>query len=197
MWYSAHMSTETFDETPQPIPGIRDRSTPHSPNRRPRAKASEMANYNANLAKASYLNILRMTGDHDVACQRVNRSPDTVYRWQLRDPAFRESVRILDDNFREMRAGKIIALEDKAIVVLSDALENKDEPALQVRTAEKVLKSGGLLVEQTAPREENGAEGYVYVREVIIEKAATVKVDEEVIDAPALEVGHDDSNPDA
>jgi hypothetical protein len=156
-----------------------------------------MANYNANLAKASYLNILRMTGDHDVACQRVNRSPDTVYRWQLRDPAFRESVRILDDNFREMRAGKIIALEDKAIVVLSDALENKDEPALQVRTAEKVLKSGGLLVEQTAPREENGAEGYVYVREVIIEKAATVKVDEEVIDAPALEVGHDDSNPDA
>ena len=130
----------------------RDSSNTRSPNRKPRTRRQRYDRRRAielHHLKKSWLKLYRATGHVGLACELIDRLPNTVERWLTEDLAFREErdkIRamwdeLLNDEFRALGRQALEALED-----LLDSPLTSDK--VRFKAIQWILKSQGIGVEQ-------------------------------------------------
>ena len=138
------------DPEPYPLmnlPEYRDARTPHSPHRMPRTRIPARTEMKKT-AQVLFLRIIRETGDRAKALDMVGRSPAALRAWFQERPIFKAAVERIEQDWHDMRAGKIQGLSDKAIETIDFLITQRSNLKTAGDMAVLQLKSAGLLQEK-------------------------------------------------
>lgn len=140
----------TAEQTMPLVP--RPAANERSPNRKLRTRRQrydQLRAYELHHLKKLWLKLYRATGNQ-IACERIERLPNTVERWLTDDRAFREERDKIRDTWDGLLNGRFAALGEEAVEVVKEILENPlTDDALKIKVAQWVLKSQGIGVEKS------------------------------------------------
>ncbi|KKK86371.1 hypothetical protein LCGC14_2763910 [marine sediment metagenome] len=190
-------------ETEENLPVSEIATTAHSPHRQPRER--RLARVRARLetkkaAQVVFLNALRQTGDREKSLELIGRSPAALRAWFQERPIFKAAVERIEQDWHDMRAGKIQGLSDKSIETIDFLITQRSNLKTAGDMAVLQLKSDGLLQEKrpeesTADRQQRPLfilmlpPGTGKLSEVDLERLVEGKVQKE---SEALDAGADE-----
>ena len=88
---------------------------------------------------------LALVGMNDVEiAKRIKVSRQTVNKWRNHDADFIYLLTLRRQTIREQYQDAISQLVDKSLRVLTKALDNEDDPRMQVETAKFIMRISGL-----------------------------------------------------
>ena len=110
--------------------------------------------------KDLWLRLYRVSGNTQVASDRVGKRWITVLGWLNEDEQMRATRDSIRDTWDGLLKGRFKALGDESVKVVEGILEDSDaDPALRVKIAQWVLKSQGVGVERSATSAEHSGPG--------------------------------------
>jgi hypothetical protein len=113
------------------------------PKRRP-AIRSLMRRGTMEQAKRHFIRFLRACGDVGIATNRISRSPGTVLGYRAQDAVFAAEWDDAQRFHNDLLAERLQSMGTKAVDVIKEGLEQKDDRRLAVAIAEKRVAKMGL-----------------------------------------------------
>lgn len=138
-----------------PFPEPEEAATEHSPNRKPRYKRA-MRLWSLRQAMRLWLQVYRLTGDVELAGERVARPAGTVMRWYYNYPEFHAEYDHIKKMWADVVDGTLQSLDIRAVQAVKVALEQTADGRLRTETAVRILRAHGFLPDRV---EHVGADG--------------------------------------